>query len=403
VAELHLVHRQPNGSFRSYESVSIRSLGLSEADLESFVAEHLEMLGIAELVAGPYRVFPQSVLPGRVRTDLLVVTAAGELWVIEVKLEDNPELRGRGAVAQLMDYAARLSECQPKDLARIFSGGGDEVTLGELFDAWFPGMPNLISRRTAFERSVRAGRIWLVLAADHLPAGTYDWIERLGGVSGLPFRLIAVETVPYRCSEDGSVFFVPSRRVQTEVLSRVVVEQAGESSAKFQLRVEQEEPIASQVSRSATDLSASGSLASAVKGAAELLPRSGLPFPAPRFSVFDRRTLVAAYSTAGGVTWTVDVTFELPTAEGFALEIKIFPRDKQGEPDRAFVRSAEGTVMVALQTAFGEASSAIHPNQGVPVWRCFVRPQERVLPSSEWVASVALKVYRCLGEALAFP
>ena len=113
MAELNLVHRQPNGTFRLYEPVSIRELGFSEADLESFIASHLEMLGIAELVAGPYRVFPQCVLPGRVRTDLLVVTAAGELWVIEVKLQDNPELRGRGAVAQLMDYAARLSECQP--------------------------------------------------------------------------------------------------------------------------------------------------------------------------------------------------------------------------------------------------------------------------------------------------
>lgn len=403
MAELNLVHRQPNGTFRSYEPVSIRALGFSEADLESFIASHLEMLGIAELVAGPYRVFPQRVLPGRVRTDLLVVTAAGELWVIEVKLEDNPELRGRGAVAQLMDYAARLSECQPKDLARIFSGEGDEVTLGELFDAWFEGMPNLISRRTAFERSVRAGRIWLVLAADHLPAGTYDWIERLGGVAGLPFRLIAVETVPYRCSEDGSVFFVPSRRVQTEVLSRVVVEQAGESSAKFQLRVEQDEPIASQVSRSATDLSASGSLASAVKAAADLLPTSGLPFPEPRYSVYQRLTLVATYATAGGVTWTVDVTFELPTAEGFAIGIKVFPRKSEGAPDRAFVRAAEGTVMAALQTAFGETTSFVEPKQDVPVWRCFERTQERVTPSSEWVASVALKVYRCIGEVLTFP
>jgi hypothetical protein len=78
------------------------SLGLLEKHIEQWLAEHPEIL----LPGEPVLVIAQSV-SGQSMADILVLDSAGRLIVIEIKRDWS----SRETVGQLLEYAAKLSDC----------------------------------------------------------------------------------------------------------------------------------------------------------------------------------------------------------------------------------------------------------------------------------------------------
>lgn len=104
---------------RSLRQVDIRARGKHEHWLQDLVFRHPELLPISEISGefGPPIPLEQ--------IDALFVSPRGYLTIVETKLVHNPEAR-RAVLAQVIDYARKLSTWSTEDLAaRVFAARPD--------------------------------------------------------------------------------------------------------------------------------------------------------------------------------------------------------------------------------------------------------------------------------------
>ena len=175
-----------------------------------------------------------------VRPDVLVLAPNGQVALVEVKLHDNPELKDRRAIAQVLDYAAALSTCAEEELLEACSSaiGGLES------DSWERLVQQLFRRAAEAQKrplptqdwaglaqrivdNARAGQIHLVIACDEAPEGLRELVQALCRQATLhDFRLHVAEVAPFvppGAESADELLLIPAIPLRTEVVGRVVV------------------------------------------------------------------------------------------------------------------------------------------------------------------------------------
>jgi hypothetical protein len=123
-----IVEYGEDGSTVRLAPTTVRGLGKDEQFLEELIATHPELLELEAISTGihrPFKVFRQNdfmnALERTVIPDVTIFSASGHVIIVEVKLSDNPELRDRKVLSQVIDYAGAFVDRSDDELIAIFS------------------------------------------------------------------------------------------------------------------------------------------------------------------------------------------------------------------------------------------------------------------------------------------
>jgi hypothetical protein len=118
----------PDGGQQAYFSVSARDLDLKESWFQESIANNTDLVILpcekAHLTDEQWYLwqteFPVKTPQGRTvgKIDVLLISEAGRIGIVETKLAYNPERR-RNVLAQILDYSVHLSEMSPKSLPEL--------------------------------------------------------------------------------------------------------------------------------------------------------------------------------------------------------------------------------------------------------------------------------------------
>lgn len=229
-----LVRWNQNGLQDTWTPVELCRIGKSEEYLEIAIASTRKLLSLESrrtAIRGPFAGFRQCPLPTPtnrvVFPDIIFLTASGHVIAVEVKLSNNPELRQRDVIAQIIDYASSLSRLDQGGICRLLDkDGAFNGNWYELVHHHFPGQADLDELADVFLERLSSGRVNIVIACDKLPPGTAEMVSSISSQATLGFECDVVEIVPYirEPIADGEIVFVPSIRLSTEIVARTVVE-----------------------------------------------------------------------------------------------------------------------------------------------------------------------------------
>lgn len=210
---------------------TLRCQGKDEAYLERVIASDPLVLGLDPYVTGigtSFAVFQQTWLDSptarALRPDVVLLSETGHVVVVEVKLEDNPELRDRRVISQIIDYAAAVANLDEHTLAAWLGGPEDSCWLDVVRRA-FPGAHDVERLAAALSDRISRADIHLVVACDVAPLGLRDTIQLISAQTALgEFQLHVVELTPYvNEGEPGRILVVPRETARTEIVSRTAV------------------------------------------------------------------------------------------------------------------------------------------------------------------------------------
>ncbi len=249
-----LTLRTPDGDFVTYVPTTLNDQGLGEEALERAIESNLDLLDLDEAGVrfGAHVIVRQMSFRGprggTLRPDLVVLTDAGHVIVVEVKRAGNEELADRRALTQVIDYASGLSVLSDRQLAEALGGFS---SLLDFVRTRFPKArkPDVLARdlAEAFRSSLR-----LIVACDNFPPGVESWLRGVANQSSLAFELSVLELQPFVAENGrGDVIFVPTTRARTEIISRtavVVRNEVGSDRVVVDVRVESGDDIAESVS-----------------------------------------------------------------------------------------------------------------------------------------------------------
>ncbi len=243
-------HREP------WTATTIRALGKNEEYLEALIGRAPELLGLEDLrthVKGPYAAFHQlgvETPSGQtVAPDIVFLTQSGHVVVVEVKLADNEELRGRKVVAQVVEYAASIATYDEADLVQLFDTGlPTDARFSDVVRKHLPSAPDAVALAAELIRKIRAAEIHLVIACDHAPEGLREFVASVTAQQALGnYELRVCELVPFVGPEVGAagMLLVPSSILRTEVVARTVVEvnSGSEGHLSFSARVTPQDEV----------------------------------------------------------------------------------------------------------------------------------------------------------------
>ncbi|MCK9463062.1 MAG: hypothetical protein M0R80_25850 [Proteobacteria bacterium] len=221
-----------NAEHQRWRPTTLSAEGKDEKFLERLIAERPELLGLESRstgIYGPFVPFSQLafVTPqGRnIRPDLVFLTASGHAVIVEVKRYDNPELRERHVIAQVVDYAASFAALKPEELLRLFQpSAGAAASWPTLAELLFPEEADPQELAQTLLHRFRNGEIHLVIACDREPTGLRELVEGVASQSALSFGFSVVEVRPY-VSDDkkNGILFFQSTAVETEIVARTAV------------------------------------------------------------------------------------------------------------------------------------------------------------------------------------
>ena len=212
---------------------TVRALGKQEDFLEDLIAANPELLELESNmlgIQGPFVVLRQNDLVNSldraIIPDLVIFCSSGQVIIVEVKLSDNPELRDRKVLAQVIDYAGAFVDRSEDELLGIFSRYDQTAeTWHQLISAMFPKTENIKIVANRISDRFQRGELHLVVACDKAPPGLSTFLSGTSRQSALPFTLSLVEITPYADSdhEASRVLFVSKAILQTEIVSRTAV------------------------------------------------------------------------------------------------------------------------------------------------------------------------------------
>jgi hypothetical protein len=214
---------------------TIRKLGRNEDFLEELIGKAPELLGLEDLrthVKGPYAAFHQLDVetPSKqnVAPDIVFLTESGHVVVVEVKLADNDELRGRKVISQVIEYAASLATYSETELVALFEPDlPEDSSFVDVVRKHFPECASPAELADELVRKMRAAELHLVIACDGAPDGLREFVQSVTAQHALGnYELRICELVPYvgPAGSAGDIFVVPSGVVRTEVVARTLVE-----------------------------------------------------------------------------------------------------------------------------------------------------------------------------------
>jgi hypothetical protein len=209
------------------------SLDMDEKFLETVIASQPELLGIGNSdddsdIEGPFVAFTQVGLKALndriIYPDLILLWQSGHVVVVEVKLIDNPELRDRQVVAQLLEYAAVLSSCPESKLVHLFGGDAEREAWPQLVGRLFPNAADASRLARRFLDKFRSSRLHLLIACDEAPKGLKELVRGVVGQSALgEYNFRVVEVMAYASAESHDILFMPRTILSTEIIGRTSV------------------------------------------------------------------------------------------------------------------------------------------------------------------------------------
>ncbi len=220
-----------DGAAALWEPTTLDQLGKHEDYLEATLSRTPELLCLETKRTGiyqPFAVFNQLELgtpQGRtIYPDITLLTASGDVVIVEVKLFANPELRDRRVIAQAIDYASSISVLGEEGMARLFNGGND-TDWSTLVRSHFPDEDDPDELAAALLANARDGNVHIVIACDKAPKGAYELARSVSAQSHLSFSLDVVEVTPYVRKEGpaDTIMFVPNVGLTTEIVARTAV------------------------------------------------------------------------------------------------------------------------------------------------------------------------------------
>lgn len=166
------------------------------------------------------RELPTSVGP----LDNLFVTPDGDLVLVECKLWRNPEAR-RKVIAQIIDYAAAISEWSYQDLMDSLNRKNNTNVENPLYDL-AKDHPDILEESLFVDnisRNLRLGRHLLLVVGD----GIREDIERMTNFlqqrTGLHFTLGLLEMGIYKIPDDNNILVIPNILLKTTLIERGVI------------------------------------------------------------------------------------------------------------------------------------------------------------------------------------
>jgi hypothetical protein len=209
----------------------LRSLGKDEKFLENIIAQNPELLGLESRrtgIYGPYVCYQQVSLttPANraINPDIVILSASGHLIVVEVKLGDNPELRNRDVIAQIIDYAASFAVLDETQLVGLFEKTIEEPTWNEFIYNKFSGEHDLAELASVMRDRIASGQINIVVACDHIHPVVAEIVRGIAIQQSTSFALDLIEVTPFVTGDASEeLIFVPSNRLSTEIVARTTV------------------------------------------------------------------------------------------------------------------------------------------------------------------------------------
>lgn len=208
---------------------------ISERWLQELIFRHPACLPITEIEPGFDSLMPVCMeLPtANGFVDVLLMTGAGEIVIVETKLWRNPQAR-REVLAQAMDYAGCLfgmvyEELEAAVLMSEFAGGEKPASLYSLFDT-----SDGHSERDfvdAVNRNLRRGRIVVLVVGDGIRSETERLWDSLQAHAGFHFTFALVELSLYRLPDRDDLLVMPRTLARTVMIERGVVRIPDESAS----------------------------------------------------------------------------------------------------------------------------------------------------------------------------
>jgi len=157
--------------------------------------------------------------------DVVLLGSDGVITIVETKLKRNPEAR-REVIAQILEYAAYLSEWTIADIGRYAGDffktrNADDRFENKSFDEalriFLGDTEEIETFKSAVERNLRQGRIRLIVAVDEIGEQAQKIITFVNSYSAFDLYLLQISS---HTDQDGRQIFVPAlygyaRKVQT--------------------------------------------------------------------------------------------------------------------------------------------------------------------------------------------
>jgi hypothetical protein len=201
----------------------------SEAWLQELLYQHPDALPIAELddtfsdMVPVCREMETTAGP----LDVLYVTPAGRLVIVEAKLWRNPEAR-RKVIGQILDYAKELSRWNYETLdaavrrARRAEDAEGAKGLAEVM-GYAPDSTDAAQFFDSVTQCLRRGEFLLLIVGDGIREGVGAITDFLDGHASLHFTFGLVEMAIFRMP-DGSQLVQPRVLAQSTIIKRIVVD-----------------------------------------------------------------------------------------------------------------------------------------------------------------------------------
>jgi len=228
-----VVEYYENGNTILLTPTTVRGLGKNEQFFEELIEKCPELLELESISTGiqkPFKIFRQNMFINAIeRTiipDITIFSASGHVIIVEVKLVDNPELRDRKVLSQVIDYAGAFVDRTDEELTMIFSGRSENgETWEQLIESFFPNQQNVETLSARILRRLQRGEVNMVVACDKAPPGLSKFISGISRQSALPFSLMLAEITPYASPDDQNLtaIFVSRATLKTEIVSRTAV------------------------------------------------------------------------------------------------------------------------------------------------------------------------------------
>ena len=210
---------------------TFRTQGKNEEYLERLIAGDPLALGLDPYLTGlgiNFAAYRQTRLDSpnvrSLRPDVVLLSETGHVVVVEVKLEDNSEIRDRRVISQIVDYAAAVANLD-EDALVAWLGESDDTCWLDVVGRAFPKAHDLGRLAAALSDRITRADIHLVIACDSAPLGLRETIKLVSAQSALgDFQLHLVELTPYvNVEEPGRLLIIPNEVARTEIVSRTAV------------------------------------------------------------------------------------------------------------------------------------------------------------------------------------
>lgn len=198
----------------------------SEAWLQNLLHTNPSLVPVEAFEASFEQIFPVAKeLPTPAGPiDNFFITPDGDLVLAECKLWRNPESR-RKVIAQIMDYAAALSEWDYEHLSAIVNqknGTRHENPLYEIVKE-HPDVPDEATFIDNVAQNLRLGRFLLLIVGD----GIREDMERLTSFlqqrANLQFTLGLLEIGIYKMPESAGILVIPNIILKTTLIERGII------------------------------------------------------------------------------------------------------------------------------------------------------------------------------------